>query len=80
MTSVINRAPACSNRKSGLITNDFHEGPFPPPAVKFSVENLLPGAEIEPAICNRNDYFPAHDLPLQVGVPVILTGTIVAVL
>ena len=49
-------------------------------AVELAVEDLLPGAEVELAVGDRHDHLAAHDLPLQVGVGVVLAGAVVVVL
>ena len=43
-------------------------------AIKLAVEDLLPGAEVELALCDGNDNLPPHDLPLQMPIGIILTG------
>jgi hypothetical protein len=48
-------------------------------AVELAVENLLPGAEVEFPLRDGDDDLPTHDLPLQVGVGVILAGAVVVV-
>jgi hypothetical protein len=45
-------------------------------AVEFAVEDLFPGAEVEFSAGNGDDRFPAHDLPLQVGVGVDFAGVV----
>src|SRR5581483_4565966 len=51
-----------------------------PAAVELAVEDLLPRAEVELAARDRDDDLAPHDLPLQVGVGVVLAGVVVAVL
>ena len=71
-----------------LLPDDFDQHPFPPPAVKLTVKDLLPGAKVEAAAGDGNDHLTAHDLPLQVriGIPVtlirtgVLAGAVVLVL
>ena len=48
-------------------------------AVELAVEDLLPGAEVELALGDRDDDLAAHDLALQVGVGVVLAGAVVRV-
>jgi hypothetical protein len=60
--------------------DDLDQHPLPPPAVKFAVEDPLPGAKIEPAVGHRNHNFAAHHLPLQVRVCIVLASAIVLVL
>jgi hypothetical protein len=56
------------------------ENPLAPPAVEFSVEDLLPRAEIEFLFPDGHYDFVAHDLPIHVGVGVVLAGAVMAVL
>jgi hypothetical protein len=48
-------------------------------AVELAVEDLFPPPEVELALGNCYDDFPSHDLPLQVGVGVVLAGAVVAI-
>ena len=50
-----------------------------PAAVELAVEDLLPRAEVEPALGDGDHDLAAHDLALQVGVGVVLAGPVVAV-
>ena len=52
---------------------------FAPPAVELAVEDLLPRAEVELAVGDRDDDFAAHDLALEVRVGVVLAGAVVVV-
>ena len=63
----------------GLLADDLHQHALRPAAVEFAVENLLPRAEVELAVGDGDHDFAAHDLPLQVGVGVVLAGAVVAV-
>jgi hypothetical protein len=56
-----------------LFTDYFHQDPFFSSAVKFSVKNPLPGAEIQFSLCDSDYAFPAHDLPLHVGIGIVFT-------
>ena len=69
-----------------LLPPDYlNQHPLPPPAVKLAVKDPLPCAEdfgefgeaVEPAVGHRHHRLAAHDLPLEVGVGVILTRPIV---
>src|SRR5688500_17207002 len=62
------------------LSNDLHQHPLPPSPVEFGVEDLLPRAEIQLAVRDRDDDLPAHDLALEVGVGVVLARAVVAVL
>ena len=65
---------------SPLLSDDFHQDAFAPAPVEFSVEDLLPGAEVQLAVGDGNDDFTPHDLTLQMGVGIVLSGIIVAIL
>ena len=55
-----------------LCTDYFYKHPLSSSAVEFSVEDLLPGSEIEPAFGNRHDDFASHNLSFHVGIGVVL--------
>jgi hypothetical protein len=54
-----------------LVSNYFHQHPFSSSPVEFPVENLFPWSKIKLAFGNRDDDFPAYDLPLEMGVGVV---------
>lgn len=58
--------------KSALFPDNLDQHPFFPAAVKLSVEDLLPGTEIQTPFSHGHHHFPSHDLPLHVGVGVVL--------
>src|SRR5438046_515848 len=45
-----------------LFSNDFHQHAFAPPAVEFTVKDLLPRPEIQLAVRDRHHNFPPHHL------------------
>jgi DNA repair protein RadC len=47
--------------------------------VELPVKDLLPGAKVEPPVGDRHDDLAAHNLPLEMGIPVVLAGAVVAV-
>lgn len=65
------------SRSDGLLTNDLDQNPLPATPIKFTIENPLPGSKIQPAFRHGNHHLPAHDLPLQMSVGVILPRAIV---
>jgi hypothetical protein len=71
---------ATIRERKTLFPDDFDEHALPPPSVKFTVENLLPRAEVEFAVRYGNDDFAPHDLSFQVSIGVILAGAVVLVL
>jgi len=64
---------------STLLAYDLDQDALPAPPVELTVEDLLPGAEVQPAVGDRHDHFAPHDLPLQMGVGVVLAGAVVAI-
>ena len=62
------------------LANDFHQTRFFRRPSNSRIKDLLPRAEIELAIGDRDDDFPAHDLAFHVGVGVVFAGAVVAVL
>jgi len=65
--------------KPPSLADNLHKDPLFSSPVKLTVEDLLPGPEIEIPLRHSNDNLPPHDLPLQVGVSVILSRPIVEV-
>src|SRR5262245_40221451 len=61
------------------LPDDLHQHPLVPVAIELAVEDLFPGAEVEFALGDGADDFPAHDLPLEVGVGVVFAGAVVVV-
>ena len=62
-----------------LLADDLHEHPLRPAAVELAVEDLLPRAEVELPLRDRDHDLAAHHLPLHVGVGVVLAGAVVVV-
>jgi len=85
---VTGKSPLRSVRKSGCpfppnpasFSNDLHQNPLPPLPVKLAVEDLLPRSKVQLPLGDGDDDLAAHDLPLYVGVGVVLTGAVVVVL
>ena len=63
-----------------LLPDDFDQDALAALAVKFTVEDLLPGAEVEFAFGDGDYDFAAHYLALEVGVGVVLAGAVVVVM
>src|SRR5262245_60341437 len=61
------------------LPDDLDQHPLRAVAVELAVENLLPRPEVEFPLRDGDHNFPAHDLPLQVGVGVVLAGAVVVV-
>src|SRR5512135_526359 len=80
-TSNVARARrAESTRFTKLFADNFYQDSLAPAAVELTIEDLLPRSEVQFTLGDRHDHFPAHDLPLHVGVGVVFAGVIVAVL
>jgi hypothetical protein len=62
-----------------LLANDLDQDAFLAPAVEFTVEDLLPGPEIQRSIRNSHNNLPSHNLPLVVCITVFLAGAIVVI-
>lgn len=67
--------PTCQK----LFANDLNQNPLAAVTVKFAVEDVFPGTEIEFSFGNGDDDFASHDLTFHVSIGVILTGAIVMV-
>lgn len=61
-------------------TDDLHEDPLLPFAVKLSVSDLLPRPEVQLSIGDGGHNLPTHGLTFQTGIAVILTGSVMPVL
>src|SRR5690349_21040566 len=62
-----------------LLPDDLDQDPLRAPSVELAVEDLLPRAEIELSIGDGHNDLAPHDLPLVVGVGVVLAGAIVVI-
>ena len=60
--------------------NNFNKHTLSPPAVEFTIENLLPWTEIEVSICDRDEDFTPHDLAFYVRICIIFACIIMAIL
>src|SRR3954471_24865420 len=63
-----------------LFADYFDEHALAAAAIEFAVENLFPRPEVQFGFGDGHYDLPSHDLPLQVGVGVVLSGAIVFVL
>ena len=62
-----------------LLADKLHEHPLIPSTIEFTVEDLLPWAEVEPTFRDGDHNLSTHDLSLEVSVGVILSGAIVEI-
>ena len=69
----------CARRFAALLTDDFNQHAFPAAAVEFTVENLLPGSEVETSLRDGDDHFTAHELSLDMRIPIVFAGQIVTI-
>ena len=76
---ISNRGSFAIEKYRPLLADNFHQHPLAPVAVELAVEDLLPGTEIELAVGDGDDDLPAHHLPLDVRVGVVLAGVVVMV-
>jgi len=63
-----------------LFSNDLYQHPLTSPSIEFTVENLLPRAEIEFATCHCDDHLSAHDLTFHMCICIVFNRIVVAVL
>src|SRR5687767_6858116 len=61
------------------LTYDLHEHTFSASAVKLTIKDLLPGAEVQLAFCDRDDDLAAHYLSLDVSVGVVFSRFVVVI-
>ncbi len=62
------------------LPNDLHQHLLASAPVELAIEDLLPSAEIQPAIRHRDHDVAAHHLALDVRVGVVFAGIVVTVL
>ena len=67
-------------RGVNLLPDDLDERSFAPSTIKFTIENLLPGTEVQFALGDGDHDFTPHYLPFEVRVRVILPCSVVLVL
>src|SRR5579862_7174909 len=61
------------------LPNHLNHHPLRSPPVELPIKNLFPRTEIEPPGGDCYDDLATHDLPLHVGVGVVLAGAVVAI-
>ena len=70
----------CLTSKQGvLFADDLYEHALFASAIELAVKDLFPGAKIKRSLGDGADYLTSHDLAFQVGVAIILAGTIMSV-
>jgi len=63
-----------------LLADDLDQHPLLAAAVELTVEDLLPGTEVELSGSHRDHHFTAHHLALDMGVSVVFSSSVVMVL
>ena len=59
------------------LPDDLDQDALAAAAIEFAVEYLLPRPEVQPPVGDGHHHLAAHDLPLQVGIGVVLAGLVV---
>ena len=67
------------SQKGFLLANNLDQHSLSAAAIKLAIEYLFPRTEIQTASADGDDNFPAHDLPLEMGVGIIFACFVVAV-
>src|SRR5450756_1589942 len=73
LTTIYEDKPSC------LFSHHFNDHSFVALAVEFGVENLLPGAEVEFSVGDREDDFVVNDQRLEVRVSVVFASLVMLV-
>jgi hypothetical protein len=63
-----------------LLPDDLDEHALFAPAIELAVEDLLPRSKVEISVSDGDNHLPAHNLAFQMGIAVVLTGAIMAVM
>ena len=67
------------DKPSCLFSHHFNDHSFVALAVEFGVENLLPGAEVEFPVGDRDNDFVVNDQRFEVSVSVVFAGLVMLV-
>lgn len=57
-----------------LLADDLYQNSFLPPSVEFTIEDLLLRPEVQHASAHTGNNLTPHELPLDVGIGVLLTS------
>src|SRR5437016_6325112 len=68
------------DKPSCLFSHDFNDDSFIALAVEFGIENLLPGAEIEFSVGDRDDDLVMNDQRFEVSVSIVFAGLVMLVI
>lgn len=61
------------------LTYNLHEYSLASTPIELTVENLLPRPKIQLALGNRHDHLAPHQLALDMGVAIVLSGFVVPI-
>ena len=64
---------------SPLFADDLDQHAFAATAVELAIKNLLPRAEVEPAVRDRDHDFTPHDLALHMRIGIVLASPVVTI-
>jgi len=67
------------SRIASLLSNDFDDDPFGALPIKFTGEQTLPWAKVDPAIGDGQDNLVMQQEVFEVGIAVILTCLVMAI-
>src|SRR6266478_7646946 len=76
----MNIATNYEDKPSCLFSHDFNDDSFIALAVEFGIENLLPGAEIEFSVGDRDDDLVMNDQRFEVSVSIVFAGLVMLVI
>src|SRR5439155_23465242 len=79
LTTILARTRRASRPRARSLPDDLHHHPLLPPPVELGVEDLLPRAEVELPLRDRQDHLVVDQRALQVRVGVVLTRLVVAI-
>jgi hypothetical protein len=68
-----------AHRRSLLFPDDFDEETFVTLAVKFTIEDLLPGSRIEAPVRKRDDHLVVQQQIFEMGIAVVFACTVMVI-
>jgi len=66
-------------RNARLLSDDLHQDSLPSSPIELVVEDVLPGAQMQPAFRNCQGDFAPHHLPLQMGIRVVFSRSVMVI-
>src|SRR5258708_16566956 len=79
-TKLVTLATTYEDKPSCLFSHDFNDDSLVALAVELGVENLLPGAEIEFSVGDRDDDLVMNDQRFEVSVSIVFAGLMMLVI